>query len=245
MISVIIISKNEEDVIEECILSIKGIADEILLIDDSTDKTPEIADELGARVIKHAFENFSDQRNFGAKEARNDWILYLDSDERATPAFLKELKEKLKNSPEIPAFFIRRKTFYFGKDWGIIDKVERVFRKDKLKRWHGVVHETPDIDGKPGIIDEPIMHFTHRNLSQMLEKTNKWSVYEAELRFEAGHPQMTWWRFFRVIITGFLKSFVKEKGYRNGTAGVIEAAYQAFSMFITYSKLWEMQNKKS
>lgn len=246
MISVIIITKNEEDVIEECILSVKAVADEIIVIDDSTDNTPEIAKNLGANVIKNSFKNFSDQRNKGLEIVKNEWIFYIDSDERATPEFLRELREKIKkDNGNIAAFFVKRKTFYFGKDWGLTDKVERVFKRDKLIEWQGVVHETPKFTGETGIIDESILHYTHRNLSQMLDKTDKWSVYEAKLRFNANHPKMNGWRFIRVIATGFFKSYLKEKGYRNGTAGLVEGMYQAFSMFITYSKLWEMQKKSS
>jgi len=107
-----------------------------------------------------------------------------------------------------------------------------------------VVHETPTIKGAFGEIERPINHYTHRSLSQMVEKTNEWSEYEAELRIKAGHPEMTWWRFFRVIVTAFFKSYVFEKGYKNGTEGIIEAIYQSFSIFITYAKLWEMQREK-
>ncbi len=245
MISVLIITKNEEEVIEDCIKSTAEIADEIVVVDDSADKTPEIAERLGAKVVKNEFKNFSDQRNLALKHAKNDWIFYIDADERATPEFIKEVKEKIKNAnPDVAGFIVKRKAFYFGKDWNFTDKVERAFRKSKLLGWKGIVHETPSVDGKMDIVNEPILHYTHRNLSQMLEKTNKWSEYEAKLRFDAKHPKMNLWRFVRVIATGFLKSYIKEKGFKNGTAGMIEATYQGYSMFITYSKLWEMQRGK-
>jgi hypothetical protein len=79
----------------------------------------------------------------------------------------------------------------------------------------------------------------------MVAKTNEWSEYEARLRLNAKHPRLVAWRFIRVMMTAFTDSFIKSKGYRNGTYGFIEAIYQAFSMFITYAKLWELQQKKS
>ena len=174
--------------------------------------------------------------------AKNEWIFYIDSDERATLEFTKSLKLKIKNADEATSgFYIRRKTFYLGRDWGFSDKVERIFRKDKLKGWHGVVHETPDFEGHLEIINEPILHYTHRNLEQMIKKTNDWSEYEADLRNRAKHPKMNAFRFFRVMTTGFIRSYIFEKGYKNGTSGLIESIYQAFSMFITYAKLWEKQ----
>jgi hypothetical protein len=93
-------------------------------------------------------------------------------------------------------------------------------------------------------IESPIQHFTHRNLSQMVRKTNEWSLFEAKLRLESKHPQLAPWRFLRVMGTEFINSYVKNKGYKNGVYGLIEGMYQAFSIFITYAKLWELQQRK-
>lgn len=245
MISVLIIARNEEDVIEDAIKSVKDLADEVVVIDGgSTDKTTEIAEKLGARIVKNKFKNFSDQRNLAASVAKGDVLFYLDSDERATAHFINELKQRLAVEPEIAGYFVGRKTFYYGKDWDFEDRVQRVFHKNKLKEWYGVVHETPKVDGKMENIFEPILHYTHRNLEQMVVKTNEWSEYEAELRLKAEHPKMTAWRFYRVIITAFFGSYFQSGGWKNGTAGIVEATYQAYSMFITYAKLWELQSKK-
>ena len=116
--------------------------------------------------------------------------------------------------------------------------------KEKLKGWHGVVHETPEVQGSLETINEPILHFTHRNLEQMVAKTNDWSEYEANLRVRTDHPKMNFFRFIRVMATGFTRSYIFEKGYKNRTAGLIESVYQAFSMFITYAKLWEKQQAR-
>jgi len=134
--------------------------------------------------------------------------------------------ETIKNYKEesgIGGYFIKRKTFYFGKDWGITDKVQRLFYKPSFIEWYGSVHETPKIKGIWGNIESLIIHNTHRNLSQMLEKTNEWSQFEADLRFKSGHPYVSWWRFLRVMLTGFLKSYIKEKGYKNGIEGLIRS----------------------
>lgn len=243
MISALIISRNEESVISDCIKSIKNLADEIIVIDDSDDKTAKIAEDLGVKVIKNKSQDFASQRNFAASLAHHKWIFYIDCDERATPEFITEVKKTIKNfdSKEIGGFFIKRKTFYFGRDWGFEDRVQRIFLKEKLKNWRGIVHETPLIEGTFGEIKEPILHFTHRDLEHMVDKTNEWSEFEADLRIKAHHPKMSVWRFFRVMVTAFIKSYLGGKGYRNGTAGLIEAIYQSFSMFITYAKLWERQ----
>lgn len=244
-LSVIILAKNEEEVIADAIDSVRDVADEILVIDSkSTDRTVEVAEFAGAKVIKHKFENFAAQRNFAFSKSKCDWVFYIDADERATPEFKKELQKIIqKKNPEFGGYFIRRKTYFFGRDWGLTDRVQRLFFRKKFIEWYGVVHETPKIHGKFEEITPPILHYTHRNLFQMLEKTNEWSEFEARLRFDSHHPRMNGFRFIRVMMTAFFDSYIRQKGYKNGTEGVIEAIYQTFSIFITYAKLWEIQNK--
>lgn len=248
MLSIIILTHNEEDVIGKCLKSLGDLGNEVIVVDsDSTDATQEIAKKHNAKIVEHTFVDFSAQRNFALEHARGDFVLYIDADEQITPDFIQEVKtavDEYMPESEVGGWYIRRKTYYFGKNWGFTDSVQRLFLKKNLLRWDGVVHETSKIEGKFGVINAPILHFTHRNLSQMIEKTNKWSNYEAELRFRAHHPEMSFWRFVRVMITGFARSYFKEKGWKNGTRGMVESMYQAFSMFITYAKLWELQSKK-
>lgn len=247
-ITVIILALNEGEVIKDAISSAKDVAKEIIVINaNSTDNTREISEKNGAVVMNHHFKDFSDQRNFAILHAKYPWVLYLDADERLTEGFKKELIKTVDGYDEkgsVGGYYIHRKTFYYGKEWGLTDKVQRLFYRKKFIEWYGVVHETPKIHGEFGEISSPILHFTHRNLSQMLEKTNEWSEFEAKLRLQADHPHMTSWRFLRVMATEFLNSYLKNKGYRNGTYGIIEGMYQSFSIFITYAKLWEMQQGK-
>lgn len=247
-ITVVILSQNDEDVIKDSILSAKELTENILVVDSNKNNlTYNVADKLKVKVVKNPFKNFADQRNFGLDYTTTDWILYLDSDERLTPEFIKEVKTTIENFNEtdnIGGFFIRRKTFFYNHDWNFTDRVQRLFYRKRLVEWRGVVHETPNIKGEFGELSAPILHYTHRNLSQMVRKTNDWSEYEARLRFQENHPPLAAWRFIRVMVTEFLQSYIKNKGYKNGTLGFIEAMYQAFSIYITYAKLWELQQKK-
>lgn len=248
MLSIIIIAKNEEDVIESCLESIKDFGSEVIVIDGkSTDRTAQKAVLHGAKVVINPFEDFSTQRNHALKLIKNDWFLYIDADERITKDFIEEVKKVIQEfdpSSGIGGYFIKRKTFYYGRDWGLTDQVQRLFYKKSFIGWEGIVHESPKIIGTFGTIESPINHYTHRNLSQMLEKTNAWSEYEAKLRFEANHPKMNVLRFMRIILTGFMQSYFGNYGYKNGAYGLIESIYQSYSLFITYAKLWELQIKK-
>lgn len=247
MISVLIISKNDEDVVADAIKSVESLSDEVIVVYDGDDDTAKIAEKLGAKAIRHPFKNFADQRNIAATHAHSEWLFYLDSDERVTQEFIEEIKRNIVAfaDSDVAGFYVRRRTFFYGKDWGFTDRVQRVFKKDKLREWRGIVHETPVVDGRLETIAEPILHFTHRNLEQMVAKTNEWSELEADLRVRAEHPKMNVLRFARVMLTAFFDSYFKKGGYKNGTAGIVEAIYQAFSMFITYAKLWEKQGKRN
>jgi glycosyltransferase involved in cell wall biosynthesis len=246
-ISAIILTKNSENLLADCIESIKELAGEIIVIDDkSTDRTVDLAKHLGARVEKADVSlNFADKRNLGLKKAKGKWILYIDADERVTPELSRSIQfiTNLKK-PECQAYKILRKNYYFGNhEWPFIEVLERLFEKSSLKGWHGPVHETPKVNGKIGELNGLLLHYTHRDLTSMVNKTIEWSKIEAELRFKSNHPPVVWWRFPRVIITGFFNSYIRQKGYKAGTVGLLESIYQSFSMFITYARLWEMQQR--
>ena len=239
----IIIARNEEKMIKEALESLI-FCDEIIVINnDSTDKTKEIAEKNGAKIFDIQTNDFSELRNFGLSKAESDWILYLDADERINEELKTSIKKAASGTSEFSAYFLRRKNYYFGKhEWPQIEKMQRLFKKEKLKEWRGKLHESPVVEGETGELKNGfIIHFTHRDLESMLNKTIAWSTQEALLRYNSGHPKMTWWRFPRVMITAFLNSYIKQGGYKAGTAGIIESMYQSFSMFITYAKLWELQ----
>jgi len=271
LLSAVVITKNEEPRIAKCLESL-GFCDEIIVIDNgSIDKTLEIAEKFHTKIQHVKGIDFSTLRNVGKDEAKGAWILYVDADEVVTSELRREIintigqgtmsrghymgqetvsmGQKLSDanchmSHEYNGYYIRRQNFYLGYEWSVQDKMQRFFFKDALIRWEGKLHETAVIDGKMGVLTNPLIHNTHRTLEEMVAKTNEWSKFEAQLRFDAHHPNIVWWRFLRVMATGFFQSFIKEGGWKAGTVGCIESIYQAFSMFITYAKLWEMQERK-
>jgi glycosyltransferase involved in cell wall biosynthesis len=246
-LSAVVIAKNEEIRIVKCLESL-AFADEILVIDNgSTDATKEKAQKQGALVLVKVTSNFSELRNYGKEKAKGTWVLYIDADEIVTQELQKEIIDvikKYKDSIDSPkAYFLKRKNFYLGTEWKKYDRMQRLFLKSALLEWVGPLHETATVEGQIGELTNPLIHDTHRSLSEMLEKTNQWSDIEAKLRLEANHPPIVGWRLIRVMITGFFRSFIREGGYAMGAVGWIEGLYQSFSMFITYAKLWEMQSR--
>lgn len=246
-ISGIVLVKNEEGLINDCLESLSWV-DEIIVIDNGgTDKTVEIAKSKGAKIFKSLKGSFSDRRNLGAKKASGEWLLYVDVDERITPLLKKEIEETTK-SGTFPAYAISRRNILLGHEmrWGgwWPDYVLRLIRKDALVAWEGSLHEQPKIKGEVGKLKNPLTHFSHRSLAEMVEKTNEWSVIEARLLFESHHPKMVWWRFISVAAREFWYRGIVKLGFLDGVVGVIEIIYQMFSRMITYAKLWEMQNEK-
>ncbi len=244
-VSAIVITRNEEARIALCLSSLTWV-DEIIVVDNgSTDNTREIAKKRGAIVISAGdTRDFAMLRNLGRDEAHGEWLLYVDADEVVTQELAEEIKEVLSHkSSVINGYELRRKNYYLGHPWSGDEYILRLMQKDTLVEWYGELHETARVQGEIGRLNAPLYHDTHRTLEEMVDKTNEWSRAEAKLRLDAGHPPVVWWRLIRVMVTAFFDSFIKQGGWRAGVVGWIESIYQAFSMFITYAKLWEMQNK--
>jgi glycosyltransferase involved in cell wall biosynthesis len=257
-ISAIIIAKDEEDKIVDCLKSISW-CDEIILVDTgSTDKTVVLAKKAKARIYEYQGGSYSDWRNEGLKHTKGKWVFYIDADERVTDELRNEISKLISNfqrrsrrsfpiSNNIPiAYAIPRRNVILGREmrhggwWP--DYVKRLFYKDKLKKWVGDLHEEPVFDGVMGHLEKALIHIKENKLSDMVEKTNKWSEIEARLMFDSNHPKMSLIRFLSAILREFWYRIIKKKAYLDGTEGMIFGIYQVYSRFISYAKLWEMQN---
>jgi len=248
-LSIIIVARNEQEMIEDCLKSAVWVDELILLDTGSNDKTIKIAESYGAKIILSQTKerDFAAWHNQGKKEAKNDWLFKLDADERITPELQKEIQMVIKNR-EYLVYALPRRNFLLGEPMSYggwyPDYQIRLFKKEKLIRWEGKLHERPIFKGELGYLKNPMMHLTHRDLSTMVEKTKDWSKIEAQLLFNANHPPVTWWRILRMMFAEFWERGLKKQGWRDGTVGWIEIIFQMFSRFITYARLWEMQSKK-
>ena len=247
MISVIVITKNEEDRIKICLESVKW-ADEIIVVDNgSTDKTLEIVKQYTIKVFKFENQDYAAFRNMAFKKASGDWVLYVDPDERVL-APLKQEIEHLVKSDDYSAYAISRKNIIFGKEvkygpfWP--DWVIRLLKKEHFEKWIGQIHEYPKFKGKLGYTKSSLLHLTHRDVDQVVQKSLAWSKIDANLRLKAGHPKMSVWRFLRIVGTEMFNQGIVRKGFFNGTVGVIDSLLQVFSMYLTYVRLWQLQQPK-
>ena len=198
--------------------------------------------------------SFSEWRNTGANKAVGNWLFYVDSDEYVTPELKNEIflainykrSLALRAQPlAISAFAVPRSNILLGRQmrWGgwWPDYVVRLIKKDALIKWEGELHEQPEIRGSIGKLKNPLIHISHRSLTEMVDKTNKWSEIEAELLFKSGHPKMNVARFLSSGFREFWYRGIRKLGFLDGTVGIIEVFYQTYSRLITYAKLWEKQ----
>jgi glycosyltransferase involved in cell wall biosynthesis len=221
-LSVMIIAKNEQKMIADCIKSV-DFADEIIIIDDySSDKTAAIAKEMGARVYKKKLNGFATQKNYGIKRCSNNWVFILDADERVDSRLAETLKKiKAKNSHA--AFKVPRKNYIKGK-WirhgGLYpDYQVRLIDKTKCKYGQREVHEMLEIDGTTALLKGDIIHFTYDSLGEYYDKVCKYAKLESK------------WLKSRPSILApyivFIKKYFVEKGFLDGTIGLASALYLA------------------
>lgn len=249
-ISAIVLTLNEEEFLPGCLKSLKWV-DEIIVVDaGSRDNTLSFAKKTGARIIQTPWQGFPQQRNLGAKQATGDWLLYVDADERVSRKLKEEILAILEQKqPEHTSYKIPHRNIILGKwlrhgGW-YPEYQHRLMKRVALKSWVGELHEHPELEGSVGKLNGDLIHLTHRGIKWMLTKTIRYTKIEAQLRLEAGHPQVRVIHFFSAAAREFCYRAIKKSGWRDGLRGWIEIFYQAFNHFLIMAWLWEMQQKVS
>lgn len=244
-ISVVISAFNEEKMIEDCLKSVKGLADEIIFIDNtSSDTTVKIAKKYTSHVFTRENDpvNLNKNKNFGFTKATGDWIISLDADERVTLELAKEIRKKTKDT-KINGFDIPRKNIIFGKwiehsiwwpDYNL-----RLFRHGKGKFAEKHVHEKLTIQGEAGKLENPMIHYNYQTVSQFINKLNKTYTESETENFLAAGKSLYWFDAIRWPVNDFVKTFFLEKGYKDGMHGLVLSLFQAFYALVFFAKVWE------
>ena len=246
-LSVVILTKNEEDRIRNCLESVKW-ADEIIIVDDcSADRTVEICREYTDKIFRKKLSNFSLQREFGAGKATGTWILRLDADEVVTPALREDIAGVLKNGTDCDAFMIYRANFYLNKKiryCGWFLRAALLLRRGKCSYDGRIVHEDVVVHGKTGNLDNMILHYSYRKLSDHFSKMDLYTSYGAEELWIKGvrmHIFNYPFYFFIKPVLVFFRKYIMMQGFREGMRGVFISVITAFIVFMNYAKLWEKQ----
>jgi len=254
-LSIIILAGNEENMIIDCLKSCSWASEIILVAANSTDNTVSLAKKTipSIKIVKTIDEynkNFSKWRNLGFNNATKDWILYIDADERITLKLKREIIEKIniKNN-QISHYAIPRANHYLGKrvryGGSYPDYVKRLYCKKDFKGYKGILHEEPIVNGPLEHLKSDLLHYTHRDLTSMVNKTLVWTDMEAQALFQSNHPPVVWWRFIRMMLTKIWERLIVQKMWRDGTVGWISVLFETFDTFLIYARLWEIQQKQN
>lgn len=244
-LSVVIITYNEERNIERCINSVKALADDILVVDSfSTDNTCELALKNGARVIKHAFQNYVNQKNIALDAANNDWVLSLDADEVLSELLYNSIY-KLKDEPIFDGYFMNRLTNHCGKwvyhcGW-YPDRKLRLFNRKKA-RWSGnLIHEKIEMidECKTGNLQGDLLHYSYYSLSQHEQQARKFASISSDALANMNVIILVFKLIFSSIIS-FLRIYFFRFGFLDGKAGFdiarISSAASFYKYFLIFKK---------
>ncbi len=243
-ISVVVLTRNEADVIERCVKS-ASFAKEILIVDScSTDSTCEIAVRLGARIITNEWPgDFSVQRNFADAHAHCEWILQLDADETVSPDLAVEIADFFATGldKKYSACQFPRKELIFGK-WiehgGWYPQYKLRLYKRGAGEWAGKVHEQFLCTGDIFVFNAAILHDSYKDVHTFLDKFNRYTSLGVQDKMRNGKKFSILKLFFQPL-ERFFGRYILHKGYRDGFHGFAVASLIAFTYFIENLKLWE------
>ncbi|MFA6321081.1 MAG: glycosyltransferase family 2 protein [Candidatus Omnitrophota bacterium] len=250
-LSVVVLTKNEEDILVRCLESVKW-ADEIIVIDDeSCDKTVEIARRYTDKVISHPLNNnFSEQRNLGLDKSSGDWILQMDADERVTEGLREAILVILKNGSDKAVYRFKRLNNFCGKflTSGGEDahRPLRLLKKGRARFSGDRIHEKLDMEGAVGDIDAVMEHYNFPDISHYVATQDFYSGIEADALYEKIGllPEK---KLRRELTLGpvklFFKIYIKRKGFKDGMHGLLFAALSAWRRFLIYAKYWELNKE--
>jgi len=252
MLSVVILTKNEEKNILDCLETVSW-ADEVIILDDSSDdRTVEIAENLGLknlRVIKKELQSdFSEQRNYAVEKAKNEWILFIDADERVTPQLRSEINDFLieeKKNHRFNGMHIKRKDMLWGKllkhgETGNI-KLLRLGKKNSGK-WYGKVHEEWIVNGDTDTFVNYILHFPHQTISEFLKEINFYTTIRAAELY-ANKRRTSLFQILAYPKAKFCVNYFLKLGILDGLEGLIFAVLMSLHSFLVRGKLWLLWEK--
>ncbi len=242
-ISAYILAYNEAEKIADAVASVLW-ADEIVVADSgSTDRTAEIAQGLGARVVQIPFDGFGDLRNRAIAECRHEWIFSLDSDERCTREVRDEILSILSSEARHDAYLVPRRNYMMGRwikgsGWYPNFRQPQLFRKGAIRYDADPVHEGYELltERPLGQLRSAIWQFPFRNLEEIIRKMNRYSSLGAR---KLASKRVSMGSALGHGIWAFIKHYMLKRGYRDGWAGFVIALGNFEGTYYRYAKRYE------
>jgi len=248
-LSVIVLTKNEAGRIRECIESVRW-AGEILVVDDeSTDGTVALAEQLGARVVRRRMENEGRHRNWAAEQARYEWILSVDADERVTPELAQELQQLLSQATQPHETYAIPRRNFIGTRWirygGWYPSAQLKLFKCSVFRWEETtVHPRAISSASWGVLQHDLLHYSYRDLHDFRQKLDRQTTLEAQ-KWTADRRRMSAGKALWRTIDRFFRSYLLKQGFRDGWLGLYTAWMGGAYQWISYVKYRQMQRSGS
>lgn len=241
-ISVVIITFNEERNIERCILSVKSIADEILVVDSfSKDRTQEICEKHGVRFVQHAFEGHIEQKNWAASQASFPHVLSLDADEALDETLQTQIRA-VKSNWIASGYEMNRLTNYCGK-WvhhcGWYPDTKLRLWDSRLGKWAGTnPHDKYEMQAGCTIqkLKGDILHYSYYSREDHYKQVNYFTTILAQSQYKIGKkaPLMV---LYMSPVVKFFKDYFLKLGFLDGKTGFIICRISAYATFVKYRKL--------
>lgn len=245
-LSVVIITLDEADHIAAAVAS-AAWADEVVVVDGgSTDDTVAIAQASGAIVHSRVWTGWIEQKNYATSLASHDWIFSLDADERITEPLAREVRALLATEPPLSGYRMPRVTFHLGRWFRTTDFYPdfqtRLYDR-RVARWGGgpYVHESVTVPGRRiGQLQSELEHHSFRDLRDQIERINRYTTLAARQMHENGRRSDV----FDLLLqppAAFVRNYILRRGFLDGTAGLTLSLVNAYSVFLKFAKLWELQ----
>jgi len=241
----VIITKNEEANIQDCLVSVSWATERIVVDAESSDRTADLARAAGARVIVRPWPGFGAQKNFGMEQVSSDWVLILDADERVSQPLQAEILSRIDQwqEGEQVAYEIPRKNFFYGawvRHAGVYPDYQiRLVRRGSAKYNDVPVHENLLVKGPIGKLVSPFEHYTERRIRDHFRKFGLYTTLAAHEKSQTVQTVHARDLLFRPLVV-FFKSYVLKQGFRDGVRGLIVCVFASMYTFVKYAKLWDM-----
>ncbi len=222
---------------------------EIIVVDNgSTDRTVEIARELGAKVFIEEWKGFAAQKNSAIAKATGDWVLSLDADEAVGEELAEEINTVMQSHRGEAGYWIPRKNLFLGRwikhagFWP--DRKLRLFRRGKGRFIDRPVHEVIEVDGPTGKLEHALIHNAYPSLTGYIATMNKYSSLGAELAASKGHSGFSFMNIVLRPIATFISMYLLRLGFLDGREGLLLCLYHSVYVSWKYAKTWEISRKK-
>lgn len=245
-VSVVVITKNEASNIERCLKSVPW-ADELLVVDSgSGDGTDDLARKAGARVLQSEWRGFGPQKAFAASQARNDWILSLDADEALSPELAEEIRSRFEGLDPRTGYELPRESFHMGRwirhgGW-YPDPQLRLFHRGHSMWNEAPIHEQV-VCPRRERLEHSLRHYVFRDLAHQIETNNRYSTLQAEEMSRKGQ-RFSWLKLVLKPWSKFMETYFWKRGFLDGLPGFVISVGAAYSVFLRWSKLWELERCK-